>query len=84
MILASWFSSTRHSRGRLTRIVARRNRSCAFHRRVSFEALEDRRLLSTVSFTGDSEITDEMPAVSASRSRYRTMSAQSASIGPAR
>ena len=39
--------------------MARRNRSCAFHRRVSFEALEDRRLLSTVSFTGDSEITDE-------------------------
>ena len=52
MTLASWFSSLRHSR-RPTRTGARRNRSCASRRRASLEALEDRFLLSTVSFTSE-------------------------------
>ena len=50
MTLASWFSSMRHSR-RLTQTGARRNRSRAFRRRATFEAVEDRLLLSTVSFS---------------------------------
>ena len=57
MTLASWFSSMRHSR-RLTRTGARRN-ARAFNRRESFEALEDRRLLSTANFASDSETVDE-------------------------
>ena len=59
MTLASWFSSLRHSRRRLTQTRARRNRSRAFNRSASFEALEDRRLLSTVSFITDTEIVNE-------------------------
>ena len=59
MTLASWFSSMRHSRRRLTRTGARRNRSRAFHRRASFEALEDRVLLSTVSFSTGGETVNE-------------------------
>ncbi len=44
----------------LTRSGARRNRSRAFNRRASFEALEDRRLLSsTVSFSTGTETVDE-------------------------
>jgi len=59
MALASWFSAMRHSRC-LTRTGSRRNCSCAFHRRASFEALEDRHLLSTtVNFGSDSEIVNE-------------------------
>jgi hypothetical protein len=55
MTLASWFSSLRRSRRRLTQTGARRNRSRAFHRRASFDALEGRALLSTVSFGTDGE-----------------------------
>jgi sugar lactone lactonase YvrE len=55
MTLAYWFLSMPHAR-RLSRTGFRRIRSRAFHCRASFEALEDRRLLSaTVSFTQDSE-----------------------------
>jgi hypothetical protein len=49
MTLASWFSSMWHS-PRLSRTRARRNRSRAFKRGATFEAVEDRLLLSTVSF----------------------------------
>jgi sugar lactone lactonase YvrE len=59
MTLASWFSSLRRSRRRLTRTGARRNRSRAFHRRASFDALEGRALLSTVSFGTDGESVNE-------------------------
>jgi len=49
-----------HSQSRLIRTGFRRNRSRAFNRRASFEALEDRRLLSaTVSFTTDAESVNE-------------------------
>jgi DNA-binding beta-propeller fold protein YncE len=58
MTLAAWFSSLRQQR-RLTRTGARRNRSRAFNRRASFEALEDRRLLSTVSFASDTQTADQ-------------------------
>ena len=60
MTFASWFSSMWHTRCRLTPTEARRNRSRAFKRRATFEALEDRRLLSaTVSFTSDGETVNE-------------------------
>ncbi len=59
MTLPFWFSSLRHSRRRLTRAGARRNRSRAVHRRTSFEALEDRCLLSSVSFGTGSETVSE-------------------------
>ena len=59
MTLASWFSSVQHSRRRLTQTGARRNRSRAFDRSASFEALEDRFLLSTVSFSTGSETVNE-------------------------
>jgi hypothetical protein len=58
MTLASRFSSMRHSR-RLTRTGACRNRTRTFHRRASFEALEDRLVLSTASFAGDGESVNE-------------------------
>ena len=45
MTLASWYFSMRDTR-RLTRTRARRNRPRAFNRRASFEALEDRCLMS--------------------------------------
>ncbi len=59
MNLASWFSSMRHSRRRLTLTGARRKRSWAFDRSASFDALEDRFLLSTVSFSTGSETVSE-------------------------
>ena len=59
MTLASWFSSLQHSRRRLTQTGARRNRSRAFRRSASFEALEDRFLLSSVSFSTGSETVNE-------------------------
>jgi YVTN family beta-propeller protein len=59
MTLPSWFSSLRHARGGLTHTGARRNRVRAFARRASFEALEGRALLSTVSFFSDSESVNE-------------------------
>ena len=58
MTFASWFSSMRHCRRRVSPTGAHRNRSSASHRRASFEALEDRRLLSTVNFVTDSETFD--------------------------
>ena len=54
MTLASWFSSLRRSR-RLTQTGARLNRSRAFRRRASFDALEGRVLLSTVNFSSAGE-----------------------------
>ncbi len=60
MTLASWFSSIRRTQSRLSQTGSRRNRSRAFHRRATFEALEDRRLLSaTVSFATDSETVEQ-------------------------
>ena len=60
MTLASWFSSMRHSRGRLTQTGARRKRSGAFRRHASFDVLEDRFLLSsTVNFDSASESVNE-------------------------
>ncbi len=59
MTLASWFSSMRRTQSRLTRTRARRNRSRAFNRGASFEALENRRLLATVNFTSAGETLDE-------------------------
>jgi len=53
MTLASWFSSLRHSRRYPIRTEACRNRSRASRRRATFEALEDRFLLSTVNFVSD-------------------------------
>jgi len=49
----------RHSRRRLAHTGVRRNRSRAFNRGASFEALEDRRLLSTVNFTSAGETQNE-------------------------
>ena len=50
----------RRTQSRLTQTGARGNRSRAFHRRATFEALEDRRLLSaTVSFTTASETVEQ-------------------------
>jgi sugar lactone lactonase YvrE len=59
MTLASWFSSMRRTQSRLTRSGARRNHSRAFHCKASFDALEDRRLLSTVNFANDGETVEE-------------------------
>ncbi len=59
MTLASWFPSMRHSRRRLTPNGARSSRSRTVHRRTSFEALEDRCLLSTVNFTFNGGSVDE-------------------------
>jgi sugar lactone lactonase YvrE len=58
MTLASWFSSMRPSH-RLTQNGARRNRLRAFRRRATFEAVEDRLLLSTVSFSTAGERVNE-------------------------
>src|SRR5271170_7511047 len=55
MTHASWFSFWARSRRRRTQTGARRNRSRAFHRSASFEALEGRFLLATVSFSTGSE-----------------------------
>jgi sugar lactone lactonase YvrE len=55
MTLASWFSSLQHSRRRRTRAGARRSRSHASRRSATFEALEDRSLLSSVGFSTASE-----------------------------
>ncbi len=60
MTFASWFSS-QHSHRRPSRTGVRRKRSCAFHRRASFDALEHRSLLSTatVNFLSGGESVDE-------------------------
>ena len=55
MTLASWFSSLRHSRRRLGPTWTRRDRPRASRRRASFEGLENRSLLSSVSFIDSSE-----------------------------
>ncbi len=55
MTLASWFSCLRHSRRRLAQNGARRSCSRAFRRTASLEVLEDRLLLSSVSFASDGE-----------------------------
>ncbi len=67
MLLASWFSSVRHFQSRLIRTGVRRNHSRAFNRRASFDALEGRALLSSVSFSGDSGSVNESTARSVSR-----------------
>ncbi len=55
MTLVSRFSCLRHSRRRLAPNGARRSRLGAVHRRMSLEALEDRFVLSSVSFGTGSE-----------------------------
>ena len=55
MTLASWFSALPHSRRRSGPTGTRRNRSHASRRSASFEALEDRSLLSSVGFSTASE-----------------------------
>ena len=55
MTLASWFSSLRRSRRRLGPTWTRRDRPRASRRRASFEGLENRSLLSSVSFIDSSE-----------------------------
>jgi hypothetical protein len=59
MTLGSWFSSLQHGRRPQPQTGASRGRSHAFHRSASFEALEDRFLLSSVSFSTGSETVDE-------------------------
>ena len=59
MTLASRFCSSRHSRRRLTQTGAHRNRWRAFNPSASFEALEDRCLLTSVSFSGAGESLNE-------------------------
>jgi hypothetical protein len=59
MTLAFWFACMRRSRRRLTQTGVRRNRWRAVHRRASFDALEGRALLSTVSFGTGSESVNE-------------------------
>ncbi len=55
MTLASWFSSWKRSRRRHPQNGGRRNRSHAFGRSAFLEALEDRLVLSSVSFSAGSE-----------------------------
>ena len=55
MTLASWFSSLKHSRRRQAQNGGRRNRSHKFDRSAFLEALEDRLVLSSVSFSTGSE-----------------------------
>ena len=55
MTLASWFSSLRHCRRRHAHNGGRRNRSHKFDRGAFLEALEDRLVLSAVSFSTGSE-----------------------------
>jgi sugar lactone lactonase YvrE len=59
MTLASWYSSMRNTQSRLIRTGARRKRPRAFHRMATFDALEDRCLLSTVSFKKFGETVNE-------------------------
>ena len=59
MTLTSWFSSMRPSRRRLTQDEAHRSGSRAFRRRASFDALENRLVLSTVQFTSASETVNQ-------------------------
>jgi hypothetical protein len=55
MTLASWFSSLKHSRRRQAENGGRRNRSHKFDRSAFLEELEDRLVLSSVSFSAGSE-----------------------------
>ena len=59
MTLASYFCPLPHSRGRQTKSRDSRSRSRAVHRKTSFEVMEDRLLLSTVSFSTGSETVSE-------------------------
>ena len=59
MTHASCFCSLRHSRRRQTQRWGNRKGSRAFHRSASFEVMEGRLLLSTVSFTTGSETVSE-------------------------
>ena len=58
MTLASWFSLQKSHRRR-SHTGVHRNRSRTFRRNASFEALEDRFLLSTASFSSGSETINE-------------------------
>ncbi len=59
MTLASWFSSLKPSRRRQAQNGGRRNRSHVFDRSAFLEALEDRLVLSSVSFSAGSETVNE-------------------------
>ena len=59
MTLAFWFCSLQHARSRQPQTGARRRRSGAFRRGASFEVMEDRFLLSSVSFSTGSETVNE-------------------------
>ncbi len=59
MTLASWFSSLKRSRRRQAQNGGRRNRLHVFDRSAFLEALEDRCMLSSVSFSTGSETVNE-------------------------